>query len=167
MIMVKKGFSLIESLIYCCIMAILGVLVAQFFVKQSRFYMYMRMSQQRIMMLYAAQDLLVQDLQRADSSAEQWDTRYEHLLICGMGIDSYGWILKNTKLYRITGQYNFNTHSWHNKSTTLVADHITHFGYALVRSPDDTIMAVQTKLAIADQPDIVESSIALFNGELT
>lgn len=123
---VKKGFSLIECMVY---LSLLTVLVPMVFVWLSSFSSSALKQNQlhTVIDLYLARDFIVQDIQKGSADIRQWKLTRTNYLIWNMGNDDIGWELRDNKLYRYSGQYDQKKDQWNVKSKSVIAQGITRF----------------------------------------
>lgn len=157
----KYGFSLIETMIYCCISALLGVLVCQFFVNSYANFQHTQHTGQQLMALYATHDLLVRDLEMASASLRDWYMQEGSGFVCLLSDESVGWEYKNGKLYRATGTYDFAQKIWHKKSQALIAQDVAIFD-CQIKNGDRSAQAVVINLSIG-QSEPIAAIVNLFN----
>lgn len=128
----QKGFSLVETVVYCAIMSILSLLVFQFMIRS---YDHMRsviISGKQIMAMQSIERRLVNDIQSAIADANKWDSSQKNSFVCQNCQESIGWELIEGNMYRISGVYDFTLHRWRSKSRALVGTQIDHFLYTLL-----------------------------------
>lgn len=101
----QKGFSLVETVVYCAIMSILSLLVFQFMIRS---YDHMRsviISGKQIMAMQSIERRLVNDIQSAIADANKWDSSQKNSFVCQNCQESIGWELIEGNMYRISGVY--------------------------------------------------------------
>jgi len=123
---VKKwsvGFSLIECLIYCAILALMSLLVFAYFSRQNNALRTFVASGQRSMDCFIACQLLAADIIQAEPKQMWWhQTNDEYIFKTSQ--ESVAWRLHEHNVYRAKGEYDFARHAWEHKSTALVARHV-------------------------------------------
>jgi hypothetical protein len=106
----------------------------------------------KLMSLYAAQDLWNHDIKHASDMSNDWVQR-PHELICKTIEADIGWHFHNNKLYRITGDYDFKYEHWNKKSNALVSNHVDHFDY-WIEKKNNRVISVQSTIALDDMEPI-------------
>lgn len=132
MIHAKSGFTLIECLIYCALLGMLSIVVAQFFIgnyKQVKAY---TKNSEQLIMINAAYDLLRSDVQLASILIRDWQV-IEKGFICRSHNQCIGWQCKEDRLYRVTGIFDFNLHQWQDPTSALMAIGIQEFNVDLLK----------------------------------
>ena len=138
----------------------LGLFVAQFVSRNlQQIMLHAKRGNQR-MSLHAASDMVVRDIQEASASLGQWEKNDTGFIFQSKDNQLDG-LYKNHNLYRITGQYDFNQHHWHNKSQALVAQEVTAFKCDLIANGSE-VHTLKSRIKIAELAPI-ERSIWLLN----
>lgn len=150
--MKRVGFSLVECMVYVCIMMLLSFFATEFFARN-----YLQLNSyikknNSLMSLYAAQDALSNDLALADDDEMYWIQKTNEL-ICKTIQSDVGWHVHNKTLYRVSGEYDFNRQQWNKKNKALIAPHVTAFSYWLERK-NKRVVSVQSNLAVEDMEPI-------------
>lgn len=157
----SRGFSLIECLLYCAIMTLLAMLVFEFFLKSRMMAHQLTQQTKQIMAVQAAYDFILRDMEQARVDSQFWDSSDAQAVICKVGKTCIGWSLRNKKLYRTVGQYDFAFGYWTSKSAALVAQSISHFSYQTHRN-NNTVLAVDIRL---EAPAFAcDGTACLYNG---
>lgn len=120
------GFSLIECLIYCALLAMISMLVFGYFTRQSYALGTFIAASEHSMEWSGALQILAADIVQADSSVAYWHISREEF-IWRMRDCCVAWRWHENNLYRTKGVYDFTRQKWERKSSALIARHITAF----------------------------------------
>lgn len=142
----KKGFSLIECSVYCCILMILSMMAFEFLARVNSTIHLKNNEIHKALGIHAAHDLLRSDIQQAGALYADWHVG-DKSIICKGAQEWYGWLLKGESLYRIKGVYNVNQQQWITKAESLVARFVKVFRAELAIH-DGLVRTVSYSLAL-------------------
>ena len=148
----RGGFSLTECMVYCCIMMFLSFFATEFFAKNYLQLASYTKRSNKLMSLYAAQDLWHHDIQQASDTITDW-VQKPNELICKTIEADIGWHFHDNKLYRITGDYDFRHEHWNKKSKALVSNHVEHFNY-WIEKKNNQVISVQSSIGMDDMEPV-------------
>jgi len=159
----RRGFSLIECMVYCVALGILmvccfnGVLVV---------YMNLAAAGNRAMCstgLYGAHDQLVHDIRLAPAERAAWKKIEKQELVWRGKKEDMGWSVKDDRLLRLTGQYHAENNKWHKKVTSVVLTSVKSVAFA-VQADADWVQAI--RVILQKKSDSVASMVVLRNGRV-
>lgn len=110
----------------------------------------------KLVSLYAAQDVLAHDIMLADDDEMHWIEKTNEL-ICKTIQADIGWHFKNNRLYRISGEYDFKCQTWNRKNTALIATHVNAFNYWLERK-NKHVVSVQSNIGIEEMEPLTHTT---------
>lgn len=150
----RAGFSLVECMIYVCVMMFLSFFATEFFAKN-----YLQLTSyikknNKLMSLYAAHDVLSTDLALADDNEIYWIEKTNEL-ICKTIQADIGWHIRDNTLYRISGEYDFKRQQWSKKNKALIAARVSVFSYWLERK-NNRIVSVQSNIGMEEMEPITQ-----------
>jgi prepilin-type N-terminal cleavage/methylation domain-containing protein len=156
---IRKGFTLIECLIYLVLIAFIATISISA-IKQL-WDVCIRSEKKRTLLInmMAAHDVLLHDLQQAPQTKKKWKICDASCLIWrNQNEEDRGWVHEEGSLFRITGIYDSKKKSWQKKSKNLVApgiqkvqftycgsSEISHIDFAL----QDSYYTVQNRAILA------------------
>lgn len=160
--MYRSGFSLVECMIYSCIMMCLSFFANEFFSQNYVHLVSYIKKNNELICVYAAHDALHNDIMHASDQKHNW-VQKAHELICKTLEADVAWRLQGTTLYRTSGEYDYVRNQWNKKNSTLIAQHIDTFD-CWIESKDNQVIKVQS--CIAAQGAEPMSAISWLSGRI-
>jgi hypothetical protein len=121
MIMKKVGFSLIECMIYCMVMAITMAFWFHGIAIFNRLCKHQTKEINLLSSVYSTFDVFVRDLRIAPYDSNLWPLRTHSSFIFKYNASTYiGWEYKDAAMVRYQGSYDCRTHTWLKKTKSLV-----------------------------------------------
>jgi len=156
------GFSLIECMIYCMVLAILfmtwfhGMVVAHTaFVKKAT-------KTIQLSNVYAAHDMLIRDIRHAPSKSTQWKLCTNTQLIWHQQENDIGWMIHNNTLFRIEGTYDAERQKWCKKKQSVALFDVARISFTK-HSMLEYIKSIKCKLVLLNN-ETIDMQVALRNG---
>lgn len=122
------GFSIIECLIYCFLLCLLGVMVFDWVGASQVSLIKIQHAYRNTLEVCCALDAFARDAMSAPSEKRMWKKISESQLIWQSPEGAVGWIFENGSLYRITGTY---SKQWIQSRKNLISNTLTHARFAL------------------------------------
>lgn len=160
------GFTLIELSMYITLSALFSLLLFRFFNQTSTHFFKIKEHACTSSMFGAAQDLLTHDSMQANNDPAYWkQSEQGHIFLTSK--DAIFWQLKNKRLYRTQGVYNFKNGIWGKKIKTLVATHVADFAISPVIK-NEKVSKVHIRITSDGAPAILKEFDAyLFSRVIT
>lgn len=127
----KKGFLLIEALIYLILSSLFFLLLFQFVVRTYSNHKNLRHKNSHESELSNLANILTRDIQSASKDIISWKKISNEELIFKVNNIDIGYICNGQKIYRIEGQYNKASGNWTNKIQSLSCRHIKKFSTSI------------------------------------
>jgi type II secretory pathway component PulJ len=143
----KAGFSLLELVSYIMLASFFSLLLFRFSVNNLSSCALLKQKCALIASQLFIKDLLMRDIMQASPEKKDWQIA-QNSCIFQTSEQSIGWQIKNNKLYRIIGAYNFQKGTWRKKSKMLIANNISELKCEPIMI-DDQMQGIH--IAIADQ----------------
>lgn len=115
------GFSLVEFLIYLCMIFLLGMILLQGAARMQTAFVSHSESVKLFMQLQSAQDALMRDLYSASSDVAAWKILSPEEIVFKNNGDDIGWSVRDNALYRVAGTYDQQTKAWSRTTKSLIA----------------------------------------------
>ncbi len=156
------GFSLIEAMIYCTVLAILvmtwfhGMITSHVaFARESE-----RITQ--LSNLYAAQDILRHDIRQASAHVDAWKKQSDSEIIWHVHKADVGWVLQDGVLLRIEGNYDSKQKKWHDKKQSIALFDVSQVSF-VKHGDKNYIKSITCQLTLHNKEKI-DIHMALCNG---
>lgn len=166
--MLKKGFSLIELMIYLMLLCMLSLFVSRFCINWYRTFFTELVAARHMQQAVTALTLMQHDLEMAPAQQHEWYVMEPNLLIVNTQNYTLGWLVQDGTLYRAVGNYNSKTNSWKTRKKQQAAKGIAQFNTTVNRhEPTQSIISVTVQLINDHKPDplMLQRKIVLYNRE--
>jgi hypothetical protein len=117
----RSGYFLIESLMYCVVLALLCSLLFSYSVQINKSLTAINTITHDYATLLAAHDVCIRDIQCGISDADKWYEGEDNMVIWSVGDEARCWWSTLTKIERIAGKFDFIHHRWSKSTKGLVA----------------------------------------------
>lgn len=131
MMHVRKGFTLIECIVYVTICAFFSLLVFKFYALVSIHCAKIKKAIEVRSLLDMVQDRMRRDILQASADVK-YSASMAHELVLQLRDQNIGWRLEKERLYRIVGIYDFEHKAWKTSAKTIVAMPINSFATELI-----------------------------------
>lgn len=143
--MKKNGFSLIECMLYCILVAVIMMLWFNGVASFTRLCTAQANQTNSIATVYSALDVFVRDVRKAPHNLIQWPLMTDTVFIFALNDSSIGWEYKDGQLLRYHGNYNGNNKQWIKKTKSLVLDNVQACFFVFNHS-NHTMMSIEIAL---------------------
>lgn len=134
--MKRKGFSLIECMIYCILTIFLLYLVVPWSIRVLSLNAIIFKNIQLFVDTSITRDLFVKDIFDSSNHKDNWIIVSEKCLLWRNQRNSYiEWSCKNNALYRSVGIYNEKEKKWNKKHTDLVLKDVKEAYFTIDQTP--------------------------------
>lgn len=141
----KNGFSLIECMVYCILVAMIMMLWFNGVGSFTRLCTAQANQTNSITTVYSALDVFVRDVRKAPRNFIQWPLITDTAFIFSADNYSIGWEYKDRQLLRYHGNYNSNNKQWVKKTKSLVLDNVHACSFAYTHS-NHAMMSIEIAL---------------------
>lgn len=136
----KEGMTLIECMIYCTLLAWMGMLVAQLGHRYVRLTQSLGNQSKLMADVCVAGDLLARDVASAMPQGDSWRLATGSNLIFSVNNRQIGWTVTNNQLVRFVGIYDAASDKWHSYSRSLTLDCVEDVSFTIKKSPSDNVV---------------------------
>lgn len=147
--MIKQGFSMVEFLIYFCLLAMLSMLLMDFAVSLHTRIAQLGKKNAAYVALSAAHDSFAYALKTSPSDLSRWKKieKNEHIW-CVENDSDIGWKFENGSLLRLEGEYNQHAQAWQRVTKSLTANNLVSCIIQLIFSEEnnDRVQSVSIEL---------------------
>jgi type II secretory pathway component PulJ len=144
----KSGFSLIECMVYCLIMATIMMLWFNGVASFTRICTAQMYQTNSLSTVYSALDVFTRDIRKAPHATYVWPVITDIAFVFTLpDASSIGWEYKNNRLLRYHGQYNSATKQWIKKTKSLILTDVQTCSFLFNRLNQED-MSVQILLTL-------------------
>ncbi len=118
--MKRKGFTLIEFMVYLTLFAVIVLAMASWISQLWPFYMKLTKQRVALINLHTAHDLFIRDIRTAPIDLKKWDILSDEKIIWNNKDNYISWEKRKDALIRIEGNYNSVKKQWGKKSQSLL-----------------------------------------------
>jgi len=162
----RKGFTLIEMMLYVLFIAFIAMATASLMVHLWQSLYTRNQKQELLITLYLAHDMLVRDLHDAPVDPLLWKEIQHDTLIWHTKKGDIGWQRKQKQLVRKEGRYNAQKHRWSKVTISLIANQVTQVSFTCTRKPEiDCISFIITADTLEVKGAVAPSGRRLLWGE--
>lgn len=136
----KEGMTLIECMIYCALLAWMGMLVAQLGHRYVRLTQSLGNQSKLMADVCVAGDLLARDVASALPQGDNWKLVKLNSLIFNVNNKQVGWTVVNNQLVRFVGAYDAANDKWRSYSRSLTLDWVENVLFTIKKSPSDNVV---------------------------
>lgn len=143
---VKKGFNLIEVMIYVLLSSLFIILATTFLCES--WYTAHRLHNSLVAALnhYEVYHQLSQDGSSALPDTNLWDISPQMYLVMRCAQEARGWCVEKNILFRSVGRYNFATHTWVSKETDRMLEDVSEMRVTrmpITRISNETVYGIE------------------------
>ncbi len=117
----SPGFFLIQSLVYCVVLAFCCALLFTYAARTNISLSHINGYAHDYGMLLAAHDVCVRDIQAGTADASKWHEAGDDLLVWRVGDEDRGWWSKLITIERVVGRFDHKKKKWIKSTKGLVA----------------------------------------------
>ena len=128
--MKRSGFSLIECMVYCIMVATIMMLWFNGLASFTRLCTAQSCQINSISTAYSALDVFVRDIRKAPHPLFVWPLTMDTAFIFKLDDLFIGWEYADKKLFRYQGDYNNKTKQWIKRSKSLVLDNVQECSFS-------------------------------------
>jgi len=141
----RDGFSLIECMVYCVIVATIMMLWFNGVASFTRVCTTQAGQINLTSTAYSALDVFVRDIRKAPHNFNEWPLMTDTACVFKLDEYSIGWEYKDGQLFRYQGNYNGSDKQWVKKTKSLVLDALQGCSFAYNRS-NQTMVSIEITL---------------------
>lgn len=146
----KRGFTIIESLIYISCSMIIISLFAILTMRLSQQVRYHINRAHNFLEIILGFDRLISDLQQSSCNQEKWKRKEKHEIVFNYKNKDCAWLIEKNRLIRCQGYLNKTQSRWNKKVKSVVIEQAEQILFKLIKAKSE-IIGVVALLTIKDR----------------